>query len=179
MWHLYVIHPVKLYLSQISNTKLGQLYMGLMCLYPQIFWQTCLVGTTVHFTMGQRILHNLTVCGVDAVCCKGITIIGADHTYTPNNTGLVPSTVQLVITRWASHSGSLAWTWQCITRWIEVNHLSRAIFPAKKGVVTGPRPHLVATPTGGATSTPAPPLAHVAIHRKEFIHQEHHTHIMY
>lgn len=58
------IHPVKLYLSQISNTKLGQLYMGLMCLYPQIFWQTCLVGTTVHFTMGQRILHNLTVCGL-------------------------------------------------------------------------------------------------------------------
>lgn len=61
---------------------------------------------------------------------------------------------------------TLAWTWQCITRWIEVNHLSRAIFPAKKGVVTGPRPHLVATPTGGATSTPAPPLAHVAIHYK-------------
>lgn len=61
---------------------------------------------------------------------------------------------------------TLAWTWLSITRWIEVNHLSRAIFPAKKGVVTGPRPNLIATPTGGATSTPAPPLAHIAIHYK-------------
>lgn len=61
---------------------------------------------------------------------------------------------------------TLAWTWLSITRWIEVNHLSRAIFPAKKGVVTGPRSNLVATPTGGATSTPAPPLAHIAIHYK-------------
>lgn len=75
-----------------------------------MFWYTgSKHGAIMWFLIKYVLIWRSTLCidtYVDAVCCKRITIIGADHTYTPNNTGLVPSTVQLVITRWASHSGS-------------------------------------------------------------------------
>lgn len=58
---------------------------------------------------------------------------------------------------------SVTWTWLVVTGRIDLHGVSLARFPAIDRVMTSPCPHLVSTPTGGATATPTTPLTHVTV----------------